>query len=193
MKIWSVQIWLLFCGIMEFFICDMLKKYDYNILYFEGIKFTFYIVMYSMLNIYMMIKKWGKDIKLKINIAVSLALSSLSGAVTVLFFLKSEGKSVGWITFLIVYVATVILFFWMWTKSRDSIDEESNTSKGDGRKGIYTTGLLCAIGFGRIASDSMMNAVGWIALLFLVWSYAFLGLLGFIRCKFDFNKMDQNN
>ena len=193
MKIRSIQVWLLFCGIMEFFIYEMSKKYDYNILYFVGIKFTFYIMMYALLNICMMIKKWEKDIKLKMNIAVSSALCSLSGAVAVLFFLKSEEKSVGWIAFLIIYVATVILFFWMWKKSRDSVDEGSNAGMGDGRKGIYTAGLLCAIGFGRVASDSMMDVFGWLALLFSVWAYAFLGLLGFTRCKFDLKKIDQNN
>lgn len=188
-----MKMWLVFCGIMEFLIYCMLKRYDYNMVYFEWIKIAFYVVVCIVLNIFMMVKEWDKDIKLRINIAVSLALSSLSGAMTVLFLLKSEEKSVGWITFLIVYVATVILFFWMWTKSGDVVEEESSISKGNGRKAIYTVGLLSAIGFGRMASDSSIRIADWLSLLLLIWIYAFSSLFAAARCKYDFKKIDQKN
>ena len=114
-------------------------------------------------NVIMKIKKWEKDIILRLNGGVSLAVSLLSGAIFAIFFMKAESESIGWILFLIVYMGTLILFFWMWKKG-DVVDEESENRVETGRKIIYTTSLLSAIFFGRIASDDAMAIAEWISL-----------------------------
>ncbi len=193
MRVRPIQMWLVLCGTMEMLIYCMLKRYDCNAIYFEGIKIVLYVVLYIVVNIFMVVKKLKKDLILRINIAVSLALSSLSGAVAALFILKLKVKSASWMIFLIVYVATLILFFWMWAKSGDPVDEESSTNKGNGGKVISTAGLLCAIGFGRMASDSAIRIADWLLLLLLIWLYAFSCLFVAASCKYDFKKMHQNN
>lgn len=188
-----MKMWIIFCGIMEILIYSMLRQYDYNVVCFEWVKIFSYIVVCVALNIFMKIKEWEKDIRLRINIAVSLALSSISGAVIVLLFLKLEEKFAGCIIFLIVYVTTIILFYWMWKKSGDVVDEDSSISRGNGSKAIYTISLLSVISFGRVASDSAIRIADWISLLLLIWLYAFSSLFAAARCKYDFKKMNQNN
>lgn len=192
MKIWPIQIWLIFCGVMELIICSISERYGYSILQFELIKCVLYLFFYIIFNITMKIKKWEKDIILRMNGGMSLALSSLSGTIFAILFVKEENEGIGWILFLIVYIATLILFFWMWKKG-EVVDEKSENSVGNGRKIICTTGLLSAIFFGRIASDDAMAIAEWIALLLLIWLFAFSSLLFFIRCRYDLNKMNQNN
>ena len=51
----------------------------------------------------------------------------------------------------------------MWKKG-DVVDEESENRVETGRKIIYTTSLLSAIFFGRIASDDAMAIAEWISL-----------------------------
>lgn len=192
MKIWSIQIWLIFCGVMEILICSISGRYGYSVLPFELIKCALYFIFYIIFNIIMKIKKWEKDTILRMNGGVSLALSSLAGAIFAIFFIKAENESIRWILFLIVYLGTLILFFWMWKKG-EVVDEESGKKVGNGRKIIYTTGLLSAISFGRTASDDAMAIAEWISLLLLIWLFAFSSLFFFIRCRYDFKKMDQNN
>lgn len=192
MKIWPIQIWLVFCGIIELIICSISERYGYSILQFELIKCVLYFIFYIIFNIIMKIKKWEKDTILRMNGGVSLALSSLSGAIFAIFFVKEENEGIGWILFLIVYIGTLVLFFWMWKKG-DVVDEKSENNVGNGKKIIYTVGLLSAIFFGRIASDDAMAIAEWISLLLLIWLFAFSSLLFFIRCKYDINKMNQNN
>ena len=192
MKIRTIQIWLIFCGVIEVLICSISGGRGYSILQFELIKCVFYFIFYIIFNIIMTIKKWEKDTILRMNGGVSLALSSLSGAIFATFFIKAENGGIGWIIFLIVYIGTLTLFYWMWKKG-EVVDEESEKSVGNGRKIIYTTGLLSAIFFGRIASDDAMVIAEWIGLLLLIWLFAFSSLLFFIRCRYDFNKINQNN
>lgn len=192
MKIWPIQIWLVFCGIIELIICSISKRYGYSILQFELIKCVLYFIFYIIFNIILKIKKWEKDTILRMNGGVSLALSSLSGAIFAIFFVKEENEGIGWILFLIVYIGTLVLFFWMWKKG-DVVDEKSENNVGNGKKIIYTVGLLSAIFFGRIVSDDVMAIAEWISLLLLIWLFAFSSLLFFIRCKYDINKMNRNN
>lgn len=131
MKIRSIQIWLIFCVIIEILIYSISEQYGYSALKIELIKSILYFIIYLISNIIMKIKKWEKDTILRMNGGMSLALSSLSGAIFAIFF-------------------------------------------------------------GRIALDDAMVTVEWIGLLLLIWLFAFSGMLFFIRCRYDYNKMSQS-
>lgn len=184
-----ITILLIFYGGTELMIYLIADHYGYDVLQLECIKCMLIALVHFLLYSQMENKEWEKDAIYRMNYAVSAVLSSVSGAAYMVYFLKLRGTGMSWIVFLIAYVVTCILFYWMWTKSKVT-KEESESGSGNALLGVG--GGLLVITLGRIAAQKEL--ANFIVILSIIWIWVclFVSLLLFVMCKYDFDKMSEN-
>lgn len=188
----NITIWLIFCGAMELLVYVISDYYDYNYLPLELVKCVLIVLSFAFLNTFMQIRRWEKDIKMKMNMCISTIVSSISGAVSVTLFLKSKGH-VAWIIFLLIYLGTIACMLW-WGKKIVFVDDVADIEKEKAKRpfilGISGGFIMATLGFVRTASDNTIMIFFEISALILIWLCLFIGILCIARCRYDFNKKE---